>query len=47
MFPDPARRQPFGRDVRPFGVARPEKSPHELHIASMPPATKIPVMNRT
>jgi hypothetical protein len=47
MFSDPARRQPFGRDVRPFGVASLEKSPHELHIASMPPAAKTPVMNRT
>jgi len=26
---------------------QPEKSPHELHIASIAPATKIPVMNGT
>jgi hypothetical protein len=28
-------------------MASPEKSPHELHVASIPRATKTPVMNRT
>jgi hypothetical protein len=34
----------IGRDIGPFGVAQPGESPHELHIASAPPATKNPVM---
>jgi len=31
--------------IRQFGVAQPGESPHELHIASTPPAARTPVMN--
>jgi hypothetical protein len=31
----------------PSGAVSPKESPHELHIVSIPPAIKIPVMDGT
>jgi len=39
--------RPAQDDDNPAGDRGVKKSPHELHTASMPPATKPPVMNET